>query len=126
MCGPVGDPVKGRPSVYLDQNHRNTIAKTAVSPEAASERDRVAAQRIIKLAYDVGIRLPPSSATMQETSALFGERRYEVGVAGAALSGGWQLRDPLELRRREFAAWIAERLTIDLDVPGPDAVTLEP
>lgn len=126
VWSPVGDPVKGRPSVYLDQNHWSTIAKTVVSPAAVSERDRTASQRIIKLAHDGGIRLPLSSATMQETAALFGDRRYEVGIAIAALSGGWQLRDPLELRRREFAAWFADRLSIEVDVPELDAVTLEP
>lgn len=126
VWSPVGDPVKGRPSVYLDQNHWSTIAKTVVKPEAVSEKDRTAARRIMKLGYDGGIRLPLSSATMQETAALFGDRRYEVGIAIAALSGGWQLRDPLEIRRQEFAAWFAERLSLDVDVPEADAVTLEP
>lgn len=126
VWSPVGDPVKGRPSVYLDQLHWSTIAKTLVKPEALSEADRTAAQRIMKLGHDGGIRLPLSSATMQETAALFGDRRYEVGIAIASLSGGWQLRDPLELRRREFAAWFAERLSLDAPVPTADAVTLAP
>lgn len=126
VWSPVGDPVKGRPSVYLDQLHWSTIAKTLVKPEAVSEADRAAAHRIMKLGHDGGIRLPLSSATMQETAALFGDRRYEVGIAIASLSGGWQLRDPLELRRREFAAWFAERLSLDTSVPAADAVTLAP
>ncbi|AZH79155.1 hypothetical protein CSX12_12215 [Microbacterium sp. Y-01] len=126
VWSPVGDPVKGRPSVYLDQLHWSTIAKALVKPEALSEADLTAAQRIMKLGHDGGIRLPLSSATMQETAALFGDRRYEVGIAIASLSGGWQLRDPLELRRREFAAWFAERLSLDAPVPAADAVTLAP
>lgn len=126
VWSPVGDPVKGRPSVYLDQLHWSTIAKTLVKPEALSEAGRTAARRIMELSYDGGIRLPLSSATMQETAALFGDRRYEVGIAIASLSGGWQLRDPLDLRRREFAAWFAERLSLDTPVPASDAVTLAP
>lgn len=126
VWSPVGDPVKGRPSVYLDQNHWSTIAKTVVKPEAVSEKDRTAARRILKLGHDGGIRLPLSSATMQETAALFGGRRYEVGITIASLSGGWQLRDPLELRRQEFAAWFAERLSMSAAVPEIDAVTLAP
>lgn len=123
---PVGDPAKGRPSVYLDQNHWSTIAKAIVKPETVSQEDRAAATRIIELGYDGGIRLPLSSATMQETTALSGDRRYEVGIAIAGLSGGWQLRSPLELRRREFAAWFAKRLSMNATIPAADPVTLEP
>lgn len=126
VWSPVGDPVKGRPSVYLDQSHWSTIAKTVVRPEAVPEADRIAARRIMKLGLDGGIRLPLSSATMQETAALFGDRRYEVGIVIASLSGGWQLRDPLELRRNEFAAWFAARLSLGPSVSAADAVTLAP
>lgn len=94
VWSPVGDPAKGRPSVYLDQNHWSTIAKTVVSPESVPEADRAAARRILKLGNDGGIRLPLSSATMQETAALFGDKRYQIGITIASLSGGWQLRDP--------------------------------
>ncbi|WP_440714246.1 hypothetical protein [Gordonia sp. FQ] len=126
VWSPVGDPAKGRPSVYLDQCHWSTVAKAVVRPEALSADDLVAAQRIMKLAHDGGIRLPISSATLQETTALYGDRRYEIGIAIASLSGGWQLRDPLEIRRHEFAAWFAERLSLDATLPGVDAVTLSP
>lgn len=126
VWSPVGDPIKGRPSVYLDQNHWSTVAKTVVKPESVSQADRTAAKRIIKLGSDGGIRLPLSSATMQETAALFGDRRYEVGIVIASLSGGWQLRDPLELRRQEFATWFAEHLSMKAAIVNTDAVTLEP
>lgn len=72
VWSPVGDPVKGRPSVYLDQCHWSTLAKTVVRPGAVPEADRAAARRIMKLGSDGGIRLPVRSATMQETAALFG------------------------------------------------------
>lgn len=126
VWSPVGDLRKARPSVYLDQSHWSTIAKSIVRPKAVSEADRAAARRIIKLGSDGGIRLPLSSATMQETAALFGERRYEVGITVASLSGGWQLRDPVELRRQEFVVWFAERLSIPSPLSASDAVTLEP
>jgi len=126
VWSPVGDPVKGRPSVYLDQCHWSTIAKTVVRPEAVPEADRTAARRIMKLGSDGGIRLPLSSATMQETAGLFGGRRYEVGIAIASLSGGWQLRDPLELRRQEFVAWFAAHFSLSTPVAAADAVTLSP
>jgi hypothetical protein len=126
VWSPVGDLPKARPSVYLDQSHWSTIAKSIVRPEAVSDADRAAARRIIELGSDGGVRLPLSSATMQETAALFGKRRYEVGITVASLSGGWQLRDPVELRRQEFVSWFAERLSIPSPLSLSDAVTLEP
>jgi len=126
VWSPVGDPVKGRPSVYLDQCHWSTLAKAVARPESVSDEDLVSARRLIKLANDGGIRLPISSATMQETAGLYGDRRYEVGIAIASLSGGWQLRDPLEIRRQEFAAWFAQRLGLERSLPAIDAVTLAP
>lgn len=124
VWSPVGDLVKGRPSVYLDQNHWSTIAKTVVRPDSVPEADRVAARRIMKLGLDGGIRLPLSSATLQETAAMFGDERYDVGIAIASLSGGWQLRNPVQLRRQEFAAWFAERLSMNVQLPALDPVTL--
>lgn len=123
---PVGDLPKGRPSVYLDQNHWSTIARSIVRPDSLSGSDLVAARRIRELAMDGGIRLPLSSATLDETARLFGERRYEVGVAIATLSGGWQLRDPIEVRKQEFASWFSERLGLKDPPPMADVVTLEP
>jgi hypothetical protein len=126
VWSPVGDPVKSRPAVYLDQNHWSTVAKSLVRPQALSPPDLAAAQRVVALVMDGGIRLPISSATLQETAALFGERRYEVGVTIASLSGGWQLRDPIEVRKQEFAAWFGERLDCERRSPLADVVTLEP
>jgi hypothetical protein len=126
VWSPVGDPVAGRPSVYLDQSHWSTVAKYFVRPDALSSRETSAVKRLVELAQDGGIRLPLSSATLQETAQLFGDRRYEVGIAIAGLGGGWQLRDPIEVRRHEFASWFAERLELKVSISSADAVTLEP
>ena len=126
VWSPVGDPKQGRPSVYLDQNHWSTLARSLVRPDSLSQSDLLAASRIVELARDGGVLLPVSSATLSETAALFGERRYEVGVTIAELSGGWQLRDPIEVRRQEFANWFIDRLGLDQPSSFKEVVTLEP
>lgn len=126
VWSPVGDPAAGRPSVYLDQGHWSTVAKSFVRPHDLSAGDRAAVERLVELAHDGGIRLPLSSATLQETAQLFGDRRYEVGVAIAGLGSGWQLRDPVVVRRQEFSRWFAKRLGLRDELPPSDVVTLEP
>lgn len=121
-----GDPLAGRPSVYLDQGHWSTIAKTLVRPGDVSAADTDAVARLSELAYDGGIILPLSSATLQETAQLFGERRHEVGVAIAALSHGWQLMDPVTVRTQEFTTWFAHRLAIAPPAFRMPVVTLVP
>jgi hypothetical protein len=107
----VGD----RPVVYLDQNHWRTIADTAVDPARIGNlQEREAAARIIDLASDAGIILPLSSAHLYEAGPLFGDRRYEIGIAMARLSGGWQLRNPVTVWRQEVRAIVADAL----NVPG--------
>lgn len=86
---PVGDPLKGRPVVYLDQNHWSALAVYMVEPSRLRRKAEAdAAAELILLAMDGGVVLPLSSANLYETSALYGERRHEVGLAMAALSGG--------------------------------------
>lgn len=124
----TADPLHGRPSVYLDQNHWSTLAKTIFDPSSIKESsERKAAQELIHLANDGGIVLPVSSANLRETANLYGDQRYEVGAAIASLSGGWQLRHPLAVWRAEMVRLLAEMNS----VPVPEhsrlpVVTLEP
>ena len=122
------DPLGGRPAVYLDQNHWNTVALSKIAPErVASESELEGALEIVRLAEDAGIVLPLSSAHMLETGGLNGDRRYEMGVTMASLSGGWQLRNPLTVWHQEAAQILANVLTADppanMDLP---VVTLDP
>lgn len=97
-------PTDGRPTVYLDQNHWSTIAKTIHEPDRvpnAEERD--AARQLIELGMNRKIILPLSSGHMAETCKWTDDlRRYQLGVAMYQLSAGWQLRDPLDVRRFEL------------------------
>lgn len=122
------DQQQGRPSVYLDQNHWSTLARFIENPQSirrSSERD--AAEELIFLAQDGGVVLPLSSGNVRETSNLYGDQRYSLGVSIASLSGGWQLRHPLNVWKAEFIRALAE--VESLEVPQsafPSVVTLEP
>ncbi|QOD93526.1 hypothetical protein [Chryseoglobus sp. 28M-23] len=122
------DPIRGRPIVYLDQNHWSTIATAFAAPERIrSESLRAAARLIARLAHDGKIITPLSAAHLRETGALSGERRYELGVAMASLAGGWQFRHPLEIWRNELAQSIAKYLGIQAPIETSlPVVTLEP
>lgn len=101
---------KGRPAVYLDQNHWSTLAWATVDSDRVVDKDELAAAlRIIELANDAGIVLPLSSAHFAETGPLRGDRRYNLGLSMARLSGGWEMRSPRTVWLHELMAMLAAR-----------------
>ena len=121
------DPLRGRTSVYLDQNHWSSLAAAkSGSRRIRSEKERAAAIRVADLASDAGIVLPVSSATLRETGALYGDRRYQLGIAIAQLAGGWQLRHPLAVARSETLTAVSLGLQEVQILSPPSGVTLEP
>lgn len=85
-----------RSSVYLDQNRCRTVADALHEPARVTDvNERRAAQDLIRSANDGRIVVPLSTGHLLETAGLYGDRRYEIGVAMAHLSGGWQLRNPV-------------------------------
>ena len=114
-------PGPDRPVVYLDQCHWITLAKHLRSPNQVAERDREPAERIVELSRSKAIVLPMSSANRWEI-ARAGQRRRDVVLTMVELSRGWQLRDPINVRRQELRRSIAGE-----DPARADAViTLEP
>lgn len=111
-----------RPTVYLDQNMWSLLASAMAAPERIkSERELRAAREIIRLATDDGIILPLSNGHLLETTALHTDRRYEVGIAQAHLSGGWQMRHPLDVleeeARREFSTRLPNTAEARAELP---------
>lgn len=119
---------KGRPAVYLDQNHWSKIAWALVEPGRVANKDELAAaMRIIELATDAGIVLPLSSAHFTETYPLYGDRRYNLGLAMASLAGGWELRSPMAVWDNEVAVMLARYEDVSLPVFSQlPVVTTEP
>lgn len=122
------DPRRGRRTVYLDQNHWRSVAQTKVDiTRIRNKAEASAAERVVKLATDLGVILPLSSAHMRETAPLYGDLRYNVGVAMASLSSGWQLRHPTAVWLMEIVELVGR--VMGLAVPAyaaRDVVSLEP
>lgn len=92
----------GRRIVYLDQNHWSTVSDWRVGGGRLSAANAAAAKRLLELADDGRIILPLSGAHLVETTPLFGTPR--VARAGTLLSAsrGWQMRNPVHVRREEL------------------------
>jgi len=107
----VLDPAFGRPIVYLDQNHWSTVAQVMADPSRVRKKSEIeAAQHLIRLAQDGGIILAVSSGHLRETSPMSGDRRYEVGLAIANFSAGWQMRHPSRVWLDEHITTLATRM----------------
>jgi hypothetical protein len=126
---PIHDvPYRGRPVVYLDQNHWRTVAQAFIDPSAIPKAaEAEPALELIRLGSDAGIILPLSSAHLRETAPMYGDLRYRVGIAMAKLSGGWQMRHPTKVWAQEAVRMVAAEL--GLEAPASAAlpvITLEP
>lgn len=120
-------PTRGRTTIYLDQNHWSTLAHAVFDPDRIGDADeRKAAERLIELAGAREILLPMSSGHMSETCKQVDfEARYQRALTIVRLSAGWQLRDPLELRRFELRQAFTTRYHQRCLV-GRAPITLEP
>jgi hypothetical protein len=120
-------PVQHRPTIYLDQNHWSTLTHAIHEPDrVANEQERTAAAHLIEIATAREVVLPISSAHMSETCKQVDvEQRYRRALTMVQLSAGWQLRDPLELRRFELRQALTIRYRRRCLIP-PAAITLEP
>lgn len=120
-------PLRGRPTIYLDQNHWSTLTNTIHQPDrVTNEQERIAAAQLIELAKAREVVLPMSSAHLSETAKQADpEQRHQRALTIAQLAGGWQLRDPLDLRRFELRQALTIRYRRRCLVP-PAPITLEP
>jgi hypothetical protein len=109
----TGAPRPQRPTVYLDQNKWSSVAAAPIAPDRVKDPGELAAAlRLAELASDDGIVLPLSSAHLLETSAMYGDKRYEIGLTIASLSNGWQMRHPIAVLQHEAADALGEQLDL--------------
>lgn len=98
----LGSP-RVRPVVYLDQGHWSTLAKRIFGAPGLNGSDVKAADALIDLARDRRIVLPMSAGHALETSALFDAKRQDLACTIFQLSRGWQMRNPVRVRKNEMA-----------------------
>lgn len=119
-------PRRNRPVIYLDQNHWSNVAKAIHVPDKVSTvSEREAALHIVELAAGGKVILPMSAGHMSETCKWpDGAGRYRLALTILQLSGGWQMRDPLEVRRLELRGAYVSRYRSS-SLPQPAVFTLE-
>jgi hypothetical protein len=100
--GAADRPPTGRPVVYLDQLHWVSLAKQRHAPEKLNEATARAATTLIQLAEAQRILLPLSAGHLTEMAHLEGRWREHLGLTLMALSRGWQMRNPVAVRKAEF------------------------
>jgi hypothetical protein len=101
-------PLRGRPVVYLDQNHMSTLSKALRAPQRLTDRQWWAAIRLITLAVEGKIVVPFSSAHMSETAAWADDAaRFHLATTILSVSRGWQLRDSLQVRQEELVSLLS-------------------
>jgi len=119
-------PLNGRPVVYLDQNQWSTLANVVHAPERLTVAEGEAAEALIDMAAASKVVLPLSAGHMSETCKWTNrDRRYALALTILKLSRGWQMRDPLELRRSEIRRALLARYR-DEHPAQPAPFTLEP
>ncbi|WP_445996048.1 hypothetical protein ACUWEX_09280 [Okibacterium fritillariae] len=120
-------PLKGRPVVYLDQNHWSTLSKQVFAPHRVSRAaEGNAARALLQLAEAKKVILPFSAAHLSETAAWSNERgRLELVDTIFSGSGGWQMLDPLKVRSAEFRASLRASAGLSSE-RFPDVFTLAP
>jgi hypothetical protein len=114
-------PRPGRPVVYLDQRHWITLAQRLHNPDAIGQDDRRPAERLIELSRSKVLVLPLSSANLWEIAPT-GRHRRDVALTMVELSRGWQLRDPVSVRRQELERGMAG----ESPAVAQAVITLEP
>ncbi|WP_211355176.1 hypothetical protein [Blastococcus colisei] len=98
-----GEQLAGRLVVYLDQNQWSAVASARHDPAKVADEERDAARQLAEWVQQRKIVLPASSGHYYETTKRFDEKkRYALGLTVLQLSRGWQMRDPVQVRRDEL------------------------
>lgn len=104
------DPVGGRPTIYLDQNHLSTLTKAVYAPSRVAPDERSAAIELVRLVQGGQVVLPMSAGHALETAKQLNEsERYQRALMLGRLSAGWQLLDPLLVRQLELGSALSGR-----------------
>ncbi|WKX10541.1 hypothetical protein [Streptomyces sp. NL15-2K] len=123
----AGDQLAGRLVVYLDQNQWSLLSNADRGAEKSSAVDRVAARKLKEWVDQRRIILPASAGHYFETGKRFStDKRYDLGLTVLQYSRGWQMRDPLQVRRNELHDAFCHRMDRPGRVRSAPVFTLDP
>ncbi|KUM79705.1 hypothetical protein [Streptomyces curacoi] len=121
------EPLDGRLIVYLDQNKWSEISNALHSPEKVSSENRRASAQLLQWVQDRLIVLPASAGHYAETGKRFStEKRYDLALTILQHSRGWQMRDPLQVRREEIQDALSRHTDAESTRQAPNVFTLTP
>jgi hypothetical protein len=122
-----GDQIASRLVVYLDQNQWSAVARAIHDPDQSPSADQHAAQQLAEWAKQRLIILPASSGHYYETTKWAdGAARYRLGLTILQLSRGWQMRDPLQVRRNELFDAFRRRFSAGIALRDASVFSLSP
>lgn len=123
----IAEVRRGRPVLYLDQNHWSTIAAVRHGHRQVREGERDAALRLTATVEAEALLLPVSAGHLIETTALHGEPRVALAETVLALGRGSQMRNPLHVRVEEIVRAVrgGEPAAAEVFAPGADEVFAE-
>ena len=122
------DQMDGRLVVYLDQCVWRRLSDAQHDPAAIGNPAELAAAReLINLVEQRKVLLPLSAGHHSETTHWRDHaRRYQLGLTTLRLSRGWQMRDPLVVRRQEIKDGLLRHIQARSLVPASPVFTLQP
>ncbi|WP_329260840.1 hypothetical protein OG417_25160 [Actinoallomurus sp. NBC_01490] len=122
-----GDQLADRLVVYLDQNQWSALANALHDTGGVTDEDRDAALHLTEWVRQGKVILPASAGHYYETAKWSKtDKRYRLGLTILQLSRGWQMRDPLQVRRDELHAALRRQVTGMAGTPIPAVFTLAP
>lgn len=122
-----GDPIAARRVVYLDQNHWSTLSRSLHTPSRVPQTELTAARHLVRLVESRQVLLPLSAGHLTETGKWTNTaERKQLALTMLQLSRGWQMRDPLLVRRAELRHALSLRSGGSDLVQVRDVFTLEP
>ncbi|MFC4466107.1 hypothetical protein ACFPH6_16505 [Streptomyces xiangluensis] len=121
------DQLEGRLVVYLDQNMWRPVSEALHGGATVESKDRDAADQLAEWVRNRRIVLPASAGHYHETTKWsLADKRYRLGLTILQLSRGWQMRDPLQVRRDEIDGMFRGWLSQGDDVRAASVFTLAP
>lgn len=113
--------------VYLDQRDWSLLARCLHTPNEVTDQDRRAAEQLVEWVAQRRIVLPASAGHYVETTKWTDPAgRYRLGLTVLQHSRGWQMHDPLQVRRDELYTAFRRSLTDDGSNRSPSVFTLRP
>lgn len=120
-------PLRERKVIYLDQNAWSRLVQIHSGIPTGNDDETRAGARILELVSQNQLILPFSGATLTETSRWTRSKdRLRLGEFILEFSRGWQMRDPLTLRRQEIAGSLRRRSGEEIVHAAPSPWTLSP